>query len=364
MRTLILAIAAGAAATIGFHGAKWETWYPQESARWNMFALRESGLGRMASRAMTKDADVSWHHGLTVPKQARTSNALARWIDQGAVSLGFQGRLIYRPPSKYPIRPSEVVEVLAKTEKDLSTAFKLDPGNYEAYDAYMMFLTTQIRETEFGSMDGQKEDDDASSVKADDKKDAGDAGGDDDDDFAAVQRFRKWEKEEQRRRNLRAVAITDYAISRFAPKETDPERHLGLAMVYYNRFALLAPDVPSRRSSFIAGQLFETQALQTAEKMEKCLQNAQSRQQSMIVSGVWQNRSEARLSDYQQDEQMVEKYISVLYESVISNRKLDGANPAPQMVSSAPVPRSGGINKPPSSGTYLVPTKPSKASLA
>jgi hypothetical protein len=361
MRTLILCLAAGAVAALGFHGMKWESWFPQETARWSMFALRESGLGRMASRAMTKDADVSWHHGLTAPKQVQTSNALSRWIDQGVVSLGFQGRLIYRPPSKFPVRPSEVREVLAKTEKDLSTAFKLDPGNYEAYDAYVLFLTTQIRETEFGSMDGQKEDDDASSVKGDDKKDAA---ADDDDDLAAVQRFPKWEEEEQRRRNLRAVAITDYAISRFAPKETDPERHLGLAMVYYNRFALLAPDVPSRKSSFIARRLFETQALQTAEKMEKCLQNAQSRQQSMIVSGVWQDRSEARLSDYQQAEQMVEKYISVLYESVINNRKLDGANPAPQMASSAPVPRSGGINKPPPFGTYLVPTKPSKAFIA
>jgi hypothetical protein len=362
MKTLILAIAAGAAATIGFHEAKWETWYPQEFARWNMFALRESGLGRMASRAMTKDADVSWHHGLTAPKQAQTSNALSRWIDQGVVSLGFQGRLIYMPPSKYPIRPFEVREVLAKTEKDLSTAFKLDPGNFEAYDAYLLFLTTKIQETEFGSMTGQKEEgDDASSVKADDKKDAG---GDDDDDFAAVQRFHKWEDEEQRRRNLRAVAITDYAISRLAPKETDPERHLGLAMVYYNRFALLAPDVPSRKTSFIARRLFETQALQTAEKMEKCLQDAQSRQQSMIASGVWQNRSEARLSDYQQDEQMVEKYISVLYQSVISNRKLDASNPAAQMAWKAPVPPTGGVNKPPPFGTYLIPTKPSKVSIA
>jgi hypothetical protein len=252
--------------------------------------------------------------------------------------------------------------VLAKTEKDLSTAFTLDPGNYEAYDAYVMFLTTRIRETEFGSMDGKKEEgDDASSVKGDDKKDAG---GDDDDDFAAVQRFRKWEDQEQRRRNLRAVAVTDYAISRFAPSETDPERHLGLAMVYYNRFALLAPDVPSRKSSFIARRLFETQALQTAEKMKKCLQNAQSRQQGMIASGVWQNRSEARLSDYQQDEQMVEKYISVLYQSVINNRKLDGTNPASQMAWRAAVPSSGGTNEPPPFGTYLVPTKPGKVLVA
>jgi hypothetical protein len=327
-----------------------------------MFALRESGLGRMASRAMTKDADRAWHHGLTAPSQPEASNPLSRWIDQGVVSLGFQGRLAYRPPSKFPIRPSEVREVLAKTEKDLATAFTLDPGNYEAYDAYIMFLTTQIRETEFGSMDGQKkEGDDASKVQEGDKADSG---SDDDDDFAAVQRFRKWEEEEQRRRSLRAVAVTDYAISRFTPKETDPERHLGLAMVYYNRFALLAPDVPSRKSSFIARRLFETQALETAEKMKKCLQNAQSRQQSMIASGVWQKRSDARLSDYQQAEQMVEKYISVLYQSVLSNRKLDGADPAPQVAWRAPVPCSGGTNRTPPFGTYLAPTKPSKAYIA
>jgi hypothetical protein len=43
----------------------------------------------------------------------------------------------------------------------------------------------------------------------------------------------------------------------------------------------------------------------------------------MIASGVWRNRSEARLNDYQQDEQMVGKYIDVLYQSVISNRGLD-----------------------------------------
>ena len=362
MRTLILYIAAGAVAILGLSKAQWETWFPQNFARWNTFALRESGLGRMASRAMTKDADRSWHHGLTASSRAEASNPLSRWIDQGVFSLGFQGRLAYKPPSKFPIRSSEVVEVLAKTEQGLSTAFTLDPGNYEAYDAYVMFLTTRMRETEFGSMDGKKEEgDDASSVKGADKKDAG---GDDDDDFAAVQRFRKWEDQEQRRRNLRAVAVTDYAISRFAPNETDPERHLGLAMVYYNRFALLAPDVPSRKSSFVARRLFETQALQTAEKMKKCLQNAQSRQQGMIASGDWQNRSAARLSDYQQDEQMVEKFIGVLYQSVINSRKLDGTNPAPQIAWRVVVPSSGGTNKTPPFGTYLVPAKPGKVSIA
>ena len=59
MKTLIFCLSAGAAAAFGFQGTKWESWFPQETARWNMFALRESGLGRMASRAMTKDADVS-----------------------------------------------------------------------------------------------------------------------------------------------------------------------------------------------------------------------------------------------------------------------------------------------------------------
>src|SRR5262245_58960556 len=123
MKTLVLCMAGAVAATIGFSGAKWETWFPQDSARWNLFALRESGLGRMASSAMTKDADRAWHHGLTAPEQVQASNPVSRWIDQGVLSTGFQGRLTYRPPEKFPIRPSEVREVLAKTEKDLSTAF-------------------------------------------------------------------------------------------------------------------------------------------------------------------------------------------------------------------------------------------------
>ena len=79
---------------------------------------------------------------------------------------------------------------------------------------------------------------------------------------------------------------------------------------------------------------------------------------------MWQNRSEARLSDYQQAEQLVKKFIEVLYQSVINNRKLDGTNPAAQMVWKASVPPTGGVNKPPPFGTYLVPTKPGKVSIA
>jgi hypothetical protein len=330
MKNLILCLAAGAVATLGFRGAKWETW--QESAGWNTFALRESGLGRMASRAMTKDADTSWHHGLIAPKQVQTSNAVSRWIDQGVVSLGFQGRLAYRPPSKFPIRPFEIREVLAKTEKDLSTAFTLDPGNYEAYEAYVMFLTTQIRETEFGSMDERKEESDAAPKT--EGGDQADSQSDDDDVLATVQRFRRWEQEEQHRRNLRAIAITDYAISRFASEETDPERHLGQAMTHYDRFALLAPGAASRKSSFFARRLFETQALQTVEKMKECLRSAKALQQGMVASGVWQNRSEGRLSDYQQDEQMVERYIQAVYESLVSNRGLDDVIPVKQALAS------------------------------
>ena len=319
MKTLAFLIVASVTAIFSLSHAEWEKWFPDGSVRWNAFALRESGLGRMLSRAMTKDADHAWHHGMTAPKPAEGQNALSRWIDQGVVSLGFQGRLLYRPAAKHPIRPSEVREVLAKTEKNLSMAFRLDPENYEAYDAYVLFLTTRIRETEFGSMDSRRED----SAEASTTGDKSDSGEDDDDDFAAVQRFGRWEREEQRQRNLRAVAVTDYAISRFAPRETDPERHLGLAMVYYNRFALLAPDVSSRKSSFLARRLFETQALQTAEKMRQFLTSAQWLQKRMIASGVWQNRSEARLNDYQQDEQMVGKYIDLLCQSLINNRGLD-----------------------------------------
>jgi hypothetical protein len=156
MKTLALLIVASVTAVFSLSRAEWEKWFPDGSVRWNAFALCESGLGRMLSRAMTKDADRVWHHGMSAPKPVENQNALSRWIDQGVVSLGFQGRLLYHPAAKYPIRPSEVHEVLAKTERDLSTAFTLDLENYEAYDAYVLFLTTHIRETEFGLWTAEK----------------------------------------------------------------------------------------------------------------------------------------------------------------------------------------------------------------
>jgi hypothetical protein len=63
--------------------------------------------------------------------------------------------------------------------------------------------------------------------------------------------------------------------------------------------------------------------MQTVEKMQQCLKSAQLLQKRMIASGVWQKRSEVRLGDYKQDEQMAGEYIDLLYQSVINNRGLD-----------------------------------------
>ncbi len=54
-------------------------------------------------------------------------------------------------------------QALEQAEKNLRLAFELDPGNYAAYDVYLFFLTNQITQTEFASMNGTQlkdEDDD------------------------------------------------------------------------------------------------------------------------------------------------------------------------------------------------------------
>lgn len=77
--------------------------------------------------------------------------------------MGFQGRLKYRPVEKYPVRPSEVKQALQQAEKKLRLAFELDTGNYAAYDVYLFFLTNEVTQTEFASLNGAQfkdEDDD------------------------------------------------------------------------------------------------------------------------------------------------------------------------------------------------------------
>src|ERR1700740_3251010 len=136
---------------------------PDDAPRWNPFALKESGFGRTLARALTEQANTSYHHGLFERRPPMVANPFSQWLDAGTNSLGFQGRLKYRPVEQYPLRPYEVKEALEQAEKNLRLAFELDPGNYTAYDVYFFFLTNQITQTEFASMNGTQlkdEDDD------------------------------------------------------------------------------------------------------------------------------------------------------------------------------------------------------------
>src|SRR5260370_14402091 len=140
------------------------TWVPSDSPRWNPFAIKESGFGRMLERILTEQANTSYHHGLFEQPPPNVSNPFSQWLDAGTASLGFPGRLKYRPVEQYPLRPYEVKQALEQAEKNLRLAFELDPGNYTAYDVYLFFLTNQITQTEFASMNVTqlKDDDDAS----------------------------------------------------------------------------------------------------------------------------------------------------------------------------------------------------------
>ncbi len=83
-----------------------------------------------------------------------STNPFSHWLDAGNSSLGFQGRLHYRPIEQYPLRPYEVKQALEQVEKNLRLAFELDPGNYTAYDVYFFFLTNEVTQTEFASLAG------------------------------------------------------------------------------------------------------------------------------------------------------------------------------------------------------------------
>ncbi len=81
------------------------TWVPSDSPRWNPFAIKESGFGRTLARILTEQANTSYHHGLFEQPPPNVSNPFSQWLDAGTASLGFPGRLKYRPVEQYPLVP-------------------------------------------------------------------------------------------------------------------------------------------------------------------------------------------------------------------------------------------------------------------
>jgi hypothetical protein len=282
-------------------------WTPTDTPAWNPLAIKESGLGRTLARILTEQANTSYHHGLFEQRPPNYANPFSQWLDAGTASLGFPGRLKYRPVEQYPLRPYEVKQALEQAEKNLRLAFELDPGNYAAYDVYLFFLTNQITQTEFASMNGtQLKDDDndehesangdaeahpngsQTNVPADGDKKAGNQS------RQVTNAFQQWEGQERERRHKRAIEITDEAIRKFRPNTEDPERFLTAAVMWYNRFLLLAPEVADRLKSEAARKKFDEVGRPTLDKMKYYIQLARARQHDLERKGLWQAIPERR----------------------------------------------------------------------
>jgi tetratricopeptide (TPR) repeat protein len=297
-------------------------WVPSDFPRWNPFAIKESGVGRTLARILTEQANTSYHHGLLEQRPPNFANPFSQWLDAGTNSLGFPGRLKYRPVEKYPLRPYEVKEALEQAEKNLRLAFELDPGNYVAYDVYLFFLTNQITQTEFASMNGTQ-------LKDDDDDDHADAGG------GAKQRvdngkngsqskpllegIRQWEGQELERRHTRAIEITDEALRKFRMNTEDPERILTAAVMWYNRFLLLAPEVADRLKSEEARKKFEEVGRPTLDKMKYYIQLARAHQHELEKKGLWQAIPERR-KEFLQVAKLMEKSMFSLAVALQNNR--------------------------------------------
>jgi hypothetical protein len=312
------------------------TWVPADAPRWNPFAIKESGSGRTVARILTEQANTSYHHGLFEQSQPKVANPLSRWLDAGVVSLGFQGRLKYRPVEKYPVRPCEVKQALEQAEKNLRLAFELDPGNYAAYDVYLFFLTNEVTQTEFASLSGAQfkdEDDDgdtpggtqehqslgSSTAQVQQNSSGVKVAGDQAKTQKAPSTLREWAEQERERRHQRAIEITDEAIRKFRPNTEDPERYLTAAVMWYNRFLLLAPEVAERRKSAEARKKFEEAGLPALNKMKYYLQAARACQHDLEKKGLWQTIPERR-REFLQVAQLMEKSADALAIALQVNR--------------------------------------------
>jgi hypothetical protein len=330
-------------------------WAPPDAPRWNPFAIKESGIGSTFARVLTEQANTSYHHGLLEQRPPLVANPFSQWLDAGTVSLGFQGRLRYRPVEEYPLRPYEVKQALDQAEKNLRLAFELDPGNYASYDVYLFFLTTEITQTEFASMNGTqlKDEDDEDqappggsthanqdlqgAAEEHPKAPATTIAGNDNKKQAATlsNAVKRWAEGERERRHERAIEITDEAIRKFRSNTEDPERLLTGAVMWYDRFLLQAPEPEDRKKSAFARRQFEQIGQPALEKMRYYLLAARTCQNDLERKGLWQAFPERR-KEFLQVQQLMEASATSLAVALQRNRALTGQGPSGSTVLSWP----------------------------
>ena len=329
MKRLVLLALSLALCAYGWFHIRDYAWTPSGALRWNPFAIKESGLGRTLARVLTEQANASYHHGLLERRPPTSTNPISHWLDGGINALGFQGRLKYRPIEQYPLRPYEVKQALEQVEKDLRLAFEMDPGNYTAYDVYFFFLTNEVSQTEFASLAGAqlKDDDDEENAapggetqtqqKGAPEKVAADPPKKESEKPTGV--LQRWAEQERQRRRNRAIEITDEAIRKFRPNTLDPERFLSAAVMWYNRFMLLAPDLEERHKSAQARQKFEEIGPPSLNKMKYFLDAAKTCQRDLEQKGLWQTIPERR-AEYLRDMQLLDKCAFALSVALQNNR--------------------------------------------
>jgi hypothetical protein len=328
MKGLILMVLSLALAIYGWVQISDYAWTPAGAPRWNPLAIKESGFGRTLARILTEQANTSYHHGLLERKPPLSTNPLSHWLDEGGSSLGFQGRLYYRPVEKYPLRPYEVKQALDQVEKDLRLAFELDPGNYTAYDVYLFFLTNEVTQTEFASLGGAqfKDDDDDSAAPSADTPGPADASPapvvvapPKIEPAAPTGVFKLWADQERKRRHARAIEITDEAIRKFRPNTMDPERFLTAAVMWYNRLMLVAPEVDERQKSAEARKQFEEVGPPSLAKITYYLEAAKTCQLDLEKKGLWQAFPERR-AEYFRVMQLLQKCAYTVTVALQNNR--------------------------------------------
>jgi hypothetical protein len=131
--------------------------------------------------------------------------------------------------------------------------------------------------------------------------------------------FKQWEGEERERRHTRAIEITDEAIRKFRPNTEDPERILTAAVMWYNRFLLLAPEVPERQKSEEARRKFDEVGRPTLDKMKYYIQQARACQHDLERKGLWQTIPERR-KEFLQIARLMEKSTFALAVTLQNNR--------------------------------------------
>jgi hypothetical protein len=334
MKRLILTALSLGLCIYGWRQIRDEGWVPAGAPRWNPLAIKESGFGRTLARAFTEQANASYHHGLLERKPPISTNPLSHWLDDGSKALGFQGRLKYRPVEQYPLRPYEVKQALEQVEKNLRFAFDLDPGNYTAYDVYFYFLTNEVTQTEFASLAGvqlKDEDDDESSGQGGAVPPRDDSGRPDAEKPQDAEKqnsagpapptaaLQGWAEQERERRQTRAIEITDEAIRKFRPDTMDPERFLTAAVMWYNRFMLLAPDAEERQKSAQARIKFAAVGPLTLLKMRYYIDAARNCQHDLEARGLWQAIPERR-AEFLQVMQLIDKCAFTLSGALQRNR--------------------------------------------